>query len=135
MTCTRPDPARPMLLAASLSLLATACASGGDPSRPPVFMHEAEYRVSCSISDDCRVQYIDEAGVLRARDVVGEWSLSLGIDPGGRMWVRASGGGCPPRPLRVEIWLDGVTVAQNLERAKHQSRCDWLLSETEFVVP
>jgi len=101
MTCTGSDPARrrpgaaisPSLFAAA-SLFATACASGGaDPIPRPTFLHEAEYKVSCSISDECRVQYIDEAGALRARDVVGEWSLSLGADPGRRMWIRASGGG------------------------------------------
>lgn len=137
MTRTRSLGDEGKVLATALFALAVAGCSGSraPAETKPIFLHQAEYKVSCSVSDECRVQYIDQAGVLRARDIVGEWSLPLGIDPGGRMWVRASGGGCPPRPLRVEIWLDGRTVAENLERAKHRSRCDWLLSEAEFVVP
>jgi len=113
-----------------------SCASGRGDSRPArTYAHAAGYVVSCSVSDECRAQYIDEEGVLRARDVVGEWKLDLGADAGARLWVRASAGGCPPRPLRVEIWVDGVEVSRTLERASHPSRCDWLLAETEFSVP
>lgn len=112
----------------------TACASAGGSSER-VYAHAAGYVVSCSVANECRVQYIDEDGVLRARDVTGEWKLDLGADPGTRLWVRASAGGCPPRPLRVEIWIDGARVSRSLERATHASRCDWLLAETEFSVP
>jgi len=137
MTCTRSDWAGSRGIAATLFGLAlSGCAAGGRGTETkPVFEHQAEYKVSCNISDECRVQYIDQSGVLRGRDIVGEWSYALGINPTGRMWLRASGGGCPPRPLRVEIWFEGQIVAQSLERATHRTRCDWILAETEFVVP
>lgn len=126
----------PTVGAAALCVVLAGCASNRGSAPPePTFDHRAEYRVSCNVSDECRVQYIDEGGVLRARDVVGEWTLEIGVDVGSRMWLRAWGGGCPPRPLRVSILLDGTRVADTLERASHQSRCDWLQAETEFVVP
>lgn len=137
---TRRDP--PTRVRAAVARIATAtllpalasCASTGAPPER-VYARSAGYVVSCSVANECRVQYIDEEGVLRARDVTGEWKLDLGADPGTRLWVRASAGGCPPRPLRVEIWVDGVEVSESLERATHASRCDWLLAETEFSVP
>jgi hypothetical protein len=137
MTCTGAERQGWTAFAAVLLGLAVGGCSAGrtGSATKPVFVHQAEYKVSCSVSDECRVQYLDQSGVLRGQDIVGEWSYALGINPGGRMWVRASGGGCPPRPVRVEIWLDGRTVAERLERPGHRSRCDWILSETEFVVP
>ena len=134
MTCTRTH--RQCRASAGVifaALLVAGCASGGVSER--TYTHQAEYRVSCTVSDECRVQYLDQEGSLRAADIVGEWSLERGVDPGDRLWVRASGGGCPPRPLRVEIHIDGTTVAQHLTRAEHASRCDWILAETEFTVP
>ena len=123
-------------LALSAVMAAGGCASGGSGGHPQhVFTQEAEYRVSCSVSDECRVQFIDEKGVLRARDIVGEWKLTVGVDPGTRLWVALGAGGCPPRPLRVEIWLDGTTVAQDVARPTHRSRCDWIRAETEVTVP
>lgn len=125
-----------LFLAVGVALAIGGCASAGDGGRPErVFAQEAEYKVSCSVTDECRVQFIDQAGVLRARDIVGEWKLTVGVDPGTRLWIAVSAGGCPPRPLRVEIWLEGATVAQRLERPTHRSRCDWLRAETEFRVP
>lgn len=125
-----------MLAAGLAAAFAAGCASGRGDSRPSrTHALAAGYVASCSVSDECRVQYIDEEGVLRARDVVGEWKLDLGVDPGARLWIRASAGGCPPRPLRVEIWIDGRQVSNDLERAEHATRCDWLLAETEFRVP
>jgi len=125
-----------LTIALGAVLALAGCASTGDGGPPEhIFGQQAEYRVSCSVSDECRVQFIDQEGVLRARDIVGEWKLTVGVDPGTRLWVALSAGGCPPRPLRVEIWLGGTTVAHKLERATHGSRCDWLRAETEFTVP
>lgn len=137
MTCTRSISNRAGPPSAALiGLVVSGCVFGSQqPEYQPDYNHQAEYKVSCNISDDCRVQFIDQSGVLRASDITGEWTYVLGINPGGRMWVRASGGGCPPRPLRVEIWLDGRQVAEDLVRPTHRSRCDWLFSETDFVVP
>ncbi|MDH3735116.1 MAG: hypothetical protein OEU54_16425, partial [Gemmatimonadota bacterium] len=94
------DRTRPAISATALMGLAavlTGCASGGAPATPeptePTFDYRAEYRVSCNVSDECRVQYIDEGGVLRARDIVGEWDLAVGVNAGTRMWLRAWGGG------------------------------------------
>ncbi len=91
--------------------------------------------MSCSVSDECRVTYIDETGELRARDVVGEWTMDLGADPGARLWLRAGAGGCPPRPVRVEIVVDGASVSEQLARPPGSARCEWILAETEFRLP
>lgn len=93
------------------------------------------YHVSCSVSDECRIQYIDGAGQLTARDIVGEWDTDFGADPGGRLWIRAGAGGCPPRSVRVEIHLDDTKVAEDIARAPAGQRCEWILAETEFRVP
>ena len=134
-TESRVSPVVRMATVALACAWAAGCASAGRRPAERAWAHAAGYVVSCSVANECRVQYIDEEGVLRARDVTGEWKLDLGADSGTRLWLRASAGGCPPRPLRVEIWLDGVEVSERLERATHASRCDWLLAETEFGVP
>ena len=110
---------------------------GADPARPaePEYAYRVEYYISCSVSDECRVQYIDEEGVLRARDIVGEWKMDFGADPGTRLWVRAGAGGCPPRPVRAEIRMEGEVVAEHLAPAPRRSRCSWILAETEFRLP
>ena len=59
-------------------------------------LHEAAYFVSCNISDECRVTYIDDLGTLRAKDITGDWDYELGVDPGRRLWLRATAAGCPP---------------------------------------
>lgn len=131
-------PARRWALAAVLGAGAAGCAGGGrdpDAAEARAFAYEVEYRVSCSISDECRVQYIDEDGVLRARDIVGEWDLGFGADAGRRLWVRAAAGGCPPRAVRAEIHLGGELVAERLSRPPRRSRCSWILAETEFRLP
>ena len=129
-----------MLLAAGWTGCVIARADSEPPRARPrpverVFAHQVAYHVSCSVSDECRVQYIDDEGVLKAKDIVGEWDFDFGADPGGRLWVRAGAGGCPPRPVRVEIRMNGTTVAEYLARAPAGSRCDWILAETEFRVP
>ncbi len=127
----RPSPAV-LLIVPVLSACATL--RGGDAA-DRVFVHRATYRISCSVSDECRVTWIDQDGELRSREIVGEWRLELGADPGMRLWVRAGAGGCPPRPVRVEILIDGTPVAEDLARGPGGERCDWILAETEFRVP
>ena len=121
--------------AIAVALVGLGCASGGGGEPERLHAFSAQYLVSCSVTDECRVTFIDQEGELRARDIVGEWRLDLGVDVGTRLWVRVSAGGCPPRPIRVEILFEGTTVAQRIERAEHRSRCDWLMVETEFRVP
>ncbi|WP_419161187.1 hypothetical protein [Candidatus Palauibacter sp.] len=131
--------ARATILGASLA----ACGGAGARSDPAVsprpeareFTYRVGYHVSCSVSDECRVQYLDETGVLRARDIVGEWELDFGADPGERLWVRAGAGGCPPRPVRVEVRMGGQVVAEHLAPSPRGSRCSWILAETEFRIP
>ena len=126
---------------AVLCAIPAACAGAGDPPaggpRPETAGHDFRlgYHVSCSVSDECRVQYIDETGALRARDIVGEWALDLGADRGARLWVRAGAGGCPPKAVRVEIRMGADVVAEHVERPPSGSRCSWILAETEFRVP
>ncbi|MCG8467915.1 MAG: hypothetical protein MJB57_06835 [Gemmatimonadetes bacterium] len=91
--------------------------------------------MSCSVTDECRVTYLDADGRLRNRDVTGEWEFLAGAHPGSRFWVRAGAGGCPPRSVRVEIHMDGVTVAEHVAHPPGGSRCEWILAETEFSVP
>ena len=128
-------------LGAVLCAMSAACAGGGDrPAggpRPEAAGHDFRlgYHVSCSVSDECRVQYIDEAGALRARDIVGDWELDLGADRGARLWVRAGAGGCPPKAVRVEIRMGPDIVAEHVERPPTGSRCSWILAEAEFRVP
>ncbi|WP_419166948.1 hypothetical protein [Candidatus Palauibacter sp.] len=132
-----------MALAAALGASATACATASRDAGPgvtpgaeaPEYAYQVEYYVSCSVSDECRVQYIDEEGVLRARDIVGEWDMDFGADPGTRLWLRAGAGGCPPRPVRAEIRMDGEIVAEHLVPSPRRSRCSWILAETEFRLP
>ena len=109
--------------------------SGTPEAEERDYTYEVGYHVSCSVSDECRIQYIDDSGTLRRRDIVGEWDMDFGADPGGRLWLRAGAGGCPPRPVRVEIRLGGATVAEHLARPPGGSRCEWILAETEFTVP
>ena len=99
------------------------------------YLHEAAYHVSCNISDECRVTYIDDVSTLRAKDITGDWDYEFGVDPGNRLWVRATAAGCPPRSVLVEIQIDGVTMAEHLARSPGGMRCDWILAETEFRVP
>ncbi|MDX1579636.1 MAG: hypothetical protein R3266_14215 [Gemmatimonadota bacterium] len=105
------------------------------PPTEPDHAHAAIYHVSCSVSDECRVTYLDEDGELEAKDVTGEWTRAFGADPGRRLWLRAGAGGCPPRPVRVEIRVDGRTVAERLVRPPGGWQCEWILAETEFEVP
>lgn len=128
---------RMMVIVSGIALAGVAaCASGRDPETPArTFAHTAEYRISCTATDECRVTYLDEEGDLEAREVIGEWRLALGADDGTRLWVRAGAGGCPPRPVRVEIWVDGRPVAEALERAPGGARCEWILAETEYTIP
>ena len=118
---------------------AAACASAGrDPdgaAEAREFAYRVEYYVSCSVSDECRVTYLDEEGTLRARDIYGEWDMEFGADSGTRVWLRAGAGGCPPRPVRAEIRMDGDLVAEHLAPAPRRSRCSWILAETEFRLP
>ena len=72
------------------------------------YLHEAVYFVSCNISDECRVTYTDDSGTLRAKDITGDWDYELGVDPGRRLWLRATAAGCPPRSVLVEIQIDGA---------------------------
>ncbi len=129
------------LALATLGASLAACfgSGGGRPSGPRPETAEHDFRVgyyiSCSISDECRVQYIDESRVLRARDIVGEWKMDFGADRGTRLWVRAGAGGCPPRPVRVEIRMGADVVAEHVERPPPGQRCRWILAETEFRVP
>ncbi|WP_419949330.1 hypothetical protein [Candidatus Palauibacter sp.] len=135
----RGRPALRIGLLTLFSVIAAACASAGrDPDGAAAardFAYRVQYYVSCSVSDECRVQYIDEDGVLRARDIVGEWDMDFGADPGTRLWLRAGAGGCPPRPVRAEIRMDGDLVAEHLAPAPRRSRCSWILAETEFRLP
>jgi len=108
---------------------------GREGREPREFAFEAVYHVSCSVSDECRVTYIDRDGELSKKDVTGEWEYDMGADPGRRLWVRAGAGGCPPRPVRVEILVDHQTVAEHLARPPGGSRCEWILAETEFRIP
>jgi len=126
----------PVAALAPATLVLAGCVTGGAGAPPErVYAHAARYLVSCSVSDECRVTYLDQEGVLRRRDVVGEWNLEVGADPGHRLWVRAGSGGCPPRPVRVTIMVDGDDVAEQLARAPGSARCEWILAETEFTVP
>lgn len=123
--------ARALLVTAGLA----ACASGrGDPPER-TYAHHATYRVSCSVTDECRVTFIDQRGELDAQDIVGEWTRELGADVGTRLWVRAGAGGCPPRPVRVEIVIDGRTVAESTARPPGGARCEWILAEADFEIP
>ena len=127
-------------LGAALGAIPAACAGGGDrPAAGPRPEAGDDFRlgyyVSCSVSDECRVQYIDETGTLRARDIVGEWELDLGAVRGTRLWVRAGAGGCPPKAVRAEIRMGADVVAEHLARPPGGSRCSWILAETEFRVP
>ena len=136
-------PARRVALAAALGASAAACAAAPRDAGPgvtpaaeaPEYAYRVQYYVSCSVSDECRVQYIDEEGVLRARDIVGEWDMDFGADPGTRLWLRAGAGGCPPRPVRAEIRMEGEIVAEHLAPSPRRSRCSWILAETEFRLP
>lgn len=135
---TAPSPSLRVLrlpIAALVAAALSACASGrgGPPER--TFAHRAAYRVSCSVTDECRVTFIDEDGDLDAQDIVGEWTRDLGADGGARLWVRVGAGGCPPRPVRVEIVVDGETVSEDLARAPGAARCEWILAETDYRVP
>lgn len=137
-----PPPGRLALRIGLLALIganAAACASAGrgpdGAAEAREFTYRVEYYVSCSVSDECRVTYIDEEGVLRARDIYGEWDLDFGADPGTRLWLRAGAGGCPPKPVRAEIRMDGELVAEHLAPAPRRSRCSWILAETEFRLP
>ena len=137
-------PANRVALGVALATLGASLAAcfgsggrrAGEP-RPEAAGHDfrMSYYVSCSVSDECRVQYIDEAGELRARDIVGDWEMDLGADRGTRLWVRAGAGGCPPRPVRAEIRMGADVVAENLARPPRGQRCRWILAETEFRVP
>ncbi len=124
-----------------LAILGTGSAAcfGGRPGepRPEVAAYDfrVAYYVSCSVSDECRVQYIDEAGELRARDIVGEWKMDFGANHGTRLWVRVGAGGCPPRPVRAEIRMGADVVAEQLERPPRGQRCRWILAETDFRIP
>lgn len=129
-----PRIALPAVLALGLATSVAGCVAARVESER-TFDYGAEYLVSCSVSDECRVTYIDETGELVAEDVTGEWSLSLGADPGSRLWLRAGAGGCPPRPVRIRIQLEGETVAEQVERPPARARCEWILAETEFRVP
>ncbi len=128
-------------LGAALCAIPAACAgAGGAPAggpRPEADGHDfrMSYHVSCSVSNECRVQYIGEAGELRARDIVGDWETNLGADRGTRLWVRAGAGGCPPRPVRAEIRMGADVVAEHLARPPGGQRCRWILAETEFRIP
>jgi len=124
------------VLAATMSGCLVVKTGGVSPEiDPEEYAHEVSYHISCSVSDECRVTYIDREGELRKKDVTGEWEYTSGANPGSRFWVRAGAGGCPPRPVRVEIWLDGTMVAEHLMRPPGGSRCQWILAETEFRVP
>ncbi len=116
-------------------LWVTGCASGRGRTPERTYDHRAVYRVSCSVSDQCRVTFIGENGELDAQDIVGEWTRELGADDGTRLWVRAGAGGCPPRPVRVEIVVDERTVAERLARPPGAARCEWILAETDFRIP
>ena len=150
LPCASPDliqamdtrPVHPLVLLVLVATPTTACLvtkTGGALAEPELnpddYAHQVSYHVSCSVSDECRVTYIDFAGKLRAKDVTGEWDIASGANPGTRLWVRAGAGGCPPRPVRVEIVMDGATVAEHLVRPPGGSRCEWILAETEFRVP
>lgn len=130
-----PRRARAVALLLVIAGAATACASGRGGAPERTYEHHAAYHVSCSVSDECRVTFIDQAGELDARDIVGEWTRDLGADAGTRLWVRAGAGGCPPRPVRVEIVVDGDTVAESLARAPGEARCEWILAETDYEIP
>ncbi len=91
--------------------------------------------MSCSVRNECRIQYLDEDGELTGARVVGEWTLALGADDGTRLWLRAGAGGCPPSPVRVEILIDGRVEAERVTRSPGGSRCDWILAETEVRIP
>lgn len=124
-------------LGAALCTSLAACAGAGGPRPEVVAGHDFRvgYHVSCSVSDECRVQYIDETGALRARDIVGEWELDLGANRGARLWVRAGAGGCPPKAVRAEIRMGKDVVAEHVARPPTGSRCRWILAEAEFRVP
>lgn len=125
--------------AVAAAALLAACITPGSPRPEPrpsrTFAHAAEYRVSCSVRNECRIQYLDEDGELTGARVVGEWTLALGADDGTRLWLRAGAGGCPPSPVRVEILIDGRVEAERVTRSPGGSRCDWILAETEVRIP
>lgn len=129
----RARPLRAAALLAAVGLAGCASGRGGAPER--TYAHQASYRVSCSVTDECRVTFIDQQGELDAQDIVGEWNRDLGADGGTRLWVRAGAGGCPPRPVRVEIVVDGRTVAESVARPPGGARCEWILAETDFRIP
>jgi hypothetical protein len=120
-------------------VVGSACTAARIDSTPAdighEYLHEAAYFVSCNISDECRVTYIDDLGMLRARDITGDWDYELEVDPGRRLWLRATATGCPPRSVLVKIQIDGVTMAEHLAPSPGGTRCDWVLAETEFRVP
>ena len=66
-------PAPMVCFLALVGASAAACASAGrgpdGAAAAREFAYRVEYYVSCSVSDECRVTYIDEDGVLRARDI------------------------------------------------------------------
>ena len=118
-----------------MSACAGAPAQGGVPSPGPRHDFRVSYYVSCNINDDCRVNYIDEDGELRARDIVGEWEMDFGANREARLWLRVRAIGCPPRALGVEIRLGAEVVAEHRARPPSGWRCSRLYAETEFRVP
>lgn len=122
------SPRGAFVVAALLPLAACATLGGGGRE----FAHRVEYRVSCGVRAECRVQYVDEEGDVRSANVVGEWRLARGADPGARLWLLAGSGGCPPAPVRAEIVVDGRTRASRSASGGGGERCEWLTAETEL---
>lgn len=125
--------AGPRAAGAAAIVLVAGCATLGGGGRE--YAHRVEYRVSCGVRAECRVQYLDEQGERRSVDVVGEWRLARGADSGMRLWLLAGSGGCPPAPVRAEILVDGETRATRAADGGGGERCEWLTAETEVRLP
>lgn len=129
----RAGPGRRGASGVAVALWLAGCATLGVGGRE--FAHEVEYRVSCGVRAECRVQYVDEEGEVRSVDVVGEWRLARGADPGMQLWLLAGSGGCPPATVRAEIVVDGETRASRAAGGGGGERCEWLTAEAEVRLP
>jgi hypothetical protein len=121
-----------------LMVLLAGCAIGRlwtTPEGERDFAHAAEYRVSCSPRNECRIRYVAEDGSLRNETALGEWTWTLGADGGARLWLQVAGGGCPASTIKASIWIDGEPRAEGADSPSPDVRCQWLTAVAAYEVP